>query len=68
MITFNHSGKLGNILYSLHFCKELATLNGDIQFNFHIQTNVNELDGSLGLNKKQVEFIKPLLEKQEYIN
>ena len=40
MLTFNHSGKLGNILYSLHFCKELATLNGDTQFNFHIQTNV----------------------------
>lgn len=68
MITFNHSGKLGHILYSLYFCKDLATLNRDTQFNFHIQTNVNEIDGSMGLNKKDFGFIKPLLESQEYIN
>ena len=40
MFTFNHSGKLGDILFSFYFCKELVNSCGDEKFNLHIQTNV----------------------------
>ena len=69
MVTFNHSGKIGDLLFSLYFCKESSQLFNESQFNFHIQTNVYERDGvTPGFNKKIVNFILPLLKQQKYIN
>ena len=46
-ITFIHSGNIGDILFSLYFCKELSNALGLEKFNFHINTgdgsNVNVL-------------------------
>lgn len=68
MITFNHSGKIGDILYSLYFCKELSEAANNNKFNFHIQTNIKEKNGFGGMSIKDYEFMKLLLEKQNYIN
>lgn len=68
MFTFNHSGKLGDILFSLYFCKEYANSYEEDKFNYHIQTNVVEGNGLIGMSENAVKFIKPLLESQEYIN
>lgn len=76
MITFNHSGNIGDILYSLYFCKELISAIGQDKFDFHIQTNVNDPTmtahhhpfGSVRMTTNAANFIKPLLEEQSYIN
>ena len=70
MITFNHSGAIGDIIYSLHFCKELINSVGESKFNFHIKiSNNNQFDPKRSyLNINDVNFIKPLLQSQQYIN
>lgn len=68
MFTFNHSGKIGDILYSLYFCKELSESLGEKQFNFHIQTNLKQSNGLIGMSVQSSNFLKPLLETQDYIN
>lgn len=73
MITFNHSGKIGDLLYSLYFCKALAKAAGDDKFNFHIQTYVPEtLYGRERdiprLDDATAEFIASLLRGQKCIN
>ena len=76
MITFNHSGGIGDIFYSLHFCKDIIDAVQQEKFNFHIQTNIQDMDMSnqthpFGITRMPIsgaEFIKPLLEFQRYIN
>lgn len=76
MITFNHSGGIGDIFYSLYFCKDIIDVAKQSKFNFHIQTNVQDKDMSyqthpFGITRMPVSganFIKPLLCYQTYIN
>ena len=65
-ITFIHSGNIGDILFSLYFCKELSNALGLEKFNFHINTG----DGSniLQLTDNAAKFLLPLLETQPFIN
>ncbi|MBE6363637.1 MAG: hypothetical protein E7054_08295 [Lentisphaerae bacterium] len=65
-ITFIHSGNIGDILFSLYFCKELSHALGLEKFNFHIRTG----DGSnvLQLTAGAAEFLLPLLKVQPFID
>lgn len=73
MFTFNHSGKIGDLLYSLYFCKSISQAIGEFKFNFHIQTNVPEImtgrqHNKIRLTEAGAKFIQPLLKIQPYIN
>lgn len=76
MIAFNHSGNIGDILFSLHFCKELITELKQEKFNFYIQTNVEDPTmkaqhhpfGTVRMTEGAANFLKPLLESQDFIN
>lgn len=74
MLTFSHPGKIGDLLYSLHYCVERMESLGDTCFMFNIQTdrsplqiNPNWNDSTPLLTKADAEFIKPLLESLPYI-
>lgn len=72
---FSHSGGLGDILFSLCFCRELAEATGNDAFDFHIRTNVRDAAmlghshpfGSVRMTVEAAEFIRPLLESQPFI-
>lgn len=82
MFTFNHAGKIGDILYSLYFCIESSAQFNFSQFNYNIQINKKLSDfGSSSmphdfnrdynqpiLSQADAEFIRPLLESQPFIN
>ena len=66
MFTFNHSGKLGDLLYSLYFCKAVTDAIKQPKFNFHIQIDVPEtLNGreknNPRLSQEGAMYIVPLL-------
>ena len=75
-ILFSHSGHLGDILYSLYFCRELSAVYGMESFNFHIRTNVAspELKNlkhpccEVRITLESAKFLGGLLENQRYIN
>ena len=75
-ITFNHSGGIGDILFSLYFCRDLITSIKQEKFDFNIQTNVHDPNmkahshpfGDVRMSNAGAEFLKPLLEVQPYIN
>ncbi len=75
-IVFSHSGHMGDILYSLCFCRELAAYYGMKKFNFHLRTNVSEPGleelghpfKSVRMTVNGAEFIAGMLKKQEYIH
>ena len=58
-ITFSHCGGLGDLLFSLHFCREFAGYYGINGYDFHIYTVDN---APPGLGVAAADFIKPLLE------
>lgn len=76
MLTFSHGGNLGDILFSLYFCTELAYSQRQAKYNFHIQTNVKDPFffarkhpyGDVRMTTAAAEFLKPLLLVQPYIN
>lgn len=61
-IYFSHVGGIGDILFSLYFCKELAEYFNIGKINFFIIT------GKKGLPIDVAKFIKSLLENQSFIN
>ena len=73
MISFSHAGKLGDILYSLYFCKELSFSFQYDKFNYDLLINKKpsdfrkEVSGENMLPRKSAEFIKPLLETLPFI-
>ena len=70
---FNHSGNIGDVLYSLNFAREFAAANGEGRFRINLQKNVPlELQhdhpcGKLLMDAAACEFLRPLLEFQPYI-
>ena len=73
MIIFNHSGNIGDVLYSLNFAREFAAANGEGRFVVNLQTGVesaiqrNHPCGSVLMDNAACEFLRPLLEAQPYI-
>ena len=73
MFTFNHSGKIGDLLYSLYFCKSYSNKMGFDKFNFNIQINQEELmrgrqKTKVRLTEEAANYMLPLLEKQSMFN
>ena len=65
-LVFNHSGKMGDLLYSLNYAKEYAESRGLDQFVLNLQ--LNQYDGrDIRLSRETVEWLKPLLLNQPYI-
>lgn len=74
MLTFTHPGKIGDLLYSLHYCLDKTVDEFEDKFIFNIKTNTapidinpNWHDSNKLLSDKDAQFIKPLLEAQPYI-
>ena len=73
MITFNHSGNIGDVLYSLNFSREFAAANGESGFCINLQKNVplklqyDHPCGKLLMNDAACAFLRPLLEFQPYV-
>lgn len=69
MILFNHTGNLGDLLYSFYFISELKEYAHE-KIWLHLQTNVEfkyaqkHPNGSVGFTKTNVESFLPLLKKQ----
>lgn len=40
MFYFAHSGKIGDLLYSLNYCKEVAENSIEKKVNFHVLINM----------------------------
>lgn len=73
LFTFNHSGKIGDLLYSLYFCKEMSRAINSDKFNLNIQYNVPEImtgrqNNKIRLTLQGAKFLQPLLKSQSYIN
>jgi hypothetical protein len=75
MLTFSHSGKIGDLLYSLQYCLDRTAASGETGFTFDIRTNRSPTDinadwddPAVLLSDKDAAFIKPLLEAQPYID
>jgi hypothetical protein len=75
MITFKHSGLLGDIIYSLPAMLELASRAGEHQFAIQIPCDkrashapgLKHMSGNLMCSQAMFDFIKPLLLAQSYI-
>ena len=67
-VYFNHSGNMGDILYSLYFCKEFVEARGLEKPKFNMQYGIRAVypgkhpNGNFRLTKQAGEFIKPFLE------
>lgn len=61
-VTFVHCGDLGDILFSLHFCREISAHYGYDKFAYFIKTSPE------GLSCSAAEFLLPLLETQDFIS
>lgn len=73
LFTFNHSGKIGDLLYSLYFCKEMSKAINSDKFNFNIQYNVPEImtgrqNKKIRLTQQSAKFLQPLIKNQPFIN
>lgn len=69
MFTFIHSGRMGDILYSLYFATRFASRMGE-PFDYVLRTGVSAWDPSNRphmMEQADAEFLKPLLEAQPYI-
>jgi len=73
MMIFNHSGNIGDVLYSLNFAREFAAANGEGRFAVNLQPGVgsaiqkNHPCGSILMDDAACEFLRPLLEAQPCI-
>lgn len=66
-LLYNHSGKMGDFFYSLNFAKEYAESKGLDKFSINFQ--LGQYDGrDVRLTKETVDWMRPLLEYQPYID
>ena len=67
-LNVKHSGHLGDIIYSLSFIKELGqNVNYYIGFE-QVNTVYNHPSGKYTMNDASFNYIKPLLEHQDYVD
>ena len=67
MYTFSHAGRMGDLLYSLYYAKQLSN---NERFKLVLHTGVSAWDPSgrpFLMNQADAEFVRPLLEAQGYI-
>lgn len=75
-LVFSHSGKIGDLVFALPFCRAVAAASGRDRFAFHIRTDTVieriQSDGAVMrhrlLDKAGAELFRPLLERQPYIS
>jgi len=75
-LVFSHSGKIGDLVFALPFCRAVAAASGRDRFAFHIRTDTVieriQSDGVVMrhrlLDKAGAELFRPLLERQPYIS
>lgn len=77
MITFSYNGRIGDIVYSLWYVKELSERICD-KVNYHIQTNVkipnptdvdrSHMNSTVYMSRQSAQFVKPFLQKCQFIN
>lgn len=73
-LAFSHSGKAGDLLYSLTLVRALMEKTGQTSVAFHIQTNVPHMFKGLGetddvmMTPKAADFLRPLLAAQKRIH
>ena len=77
MLTFTHFGQLGDIIYSLWYVKEYCQklnqkcifhLQTDVKFTQQSYLDKTHLNPNSFLNRSSAEFIKPLLQKCQFID
>lgn len=69
MIKYTHAGGIGDILYSLYFCRELSRNINQRKIEFYIQTNVKDpFTGKIFITKQEAQLLRPLLESQSFIS
>jgi len=70
-VIFTHGGGIGDILFSLYFCKELSEFCGKSAIHYHILTNTYDPKSRTGYNsgvsRSVADFLQPLLASQPYI-
>lgn len=74
-LVFSHSGKIGDVVYSLPFCRAVAAAAGRDRFAFHIKTGTvverTRANGSVVrtplLDDAGAALLAPLLRRQPYV-
>ena len=71
---FNHTGSLGDIVYSLYFVRDLLEYLGEEKGDYHIQTGVQICDdpklhpnGIIGMTADNAEFTRSLIARIGFI-
>ena len=77
MIQFSFNGRIGDVVYSLWYVKQFAE-RIQSKVNYHIQTNVplsnpswidkTHMNSTVHMTTSTAQFVKPLLEKCQFIN
>ena len=77
MLTFTSYGRMGDLIYSLNYVKEYCQKTNQ-KCIYHIQTNVKipqpswldqtHMNTNIFLSRQSAEFIKPLLQKCQFID
>lgn len=75
-LVFSHSGKIGDVVYSLPFCRAVATATGRGRFAFHLKTGTvverTRANGSVVrtplFDDAGAALLAPLLRSQPYVD
>ena len=74
-LVFSHSGKIGDVVFSLPFCRAVAASSGRDRFRFHLKIGtVAEKLRPGGFRERMImfdaasaELVRPLLERQPFV-
>ena len=74
-LVFSHSGKIGDLVFALPFCRAVASATGHDRFSVHLRTGTGvervRADGFVfpmpQFNRAGAELLRPLLERQPYV-
>lgn len=69
MIKYTHAGGIGDILYSLYFCRQLSRNIDQRKIELYIQTNVKDpFTGKILITQQEAQSMRSLLESQTFIS
>ena len=74
-LVFSHSGKIGDLVFALPFCRAVASATGHDRFSIHLRTDTViervRADGAVfpmpQFDAAGAERLRPLLERQPYV-
>ena len=74
-LVFSHSGKIGDVVFSLPFCRSVAAAVGRERFRFHLKTGTvaeklrpgGFLEQMRLLDDSGAELLRPLFERQPFV-